>query len=144
MKVLNFKCNNLCGGALMAGLKYFDNFKFDTDALWYLGIALCLTSLIVIIPDAALAATTAPTLAQDPIGKVLCNIVSFVQGNIGRALGVLALMFISIGLFLGKINWGIAIATGVGIAGIFGAPQIVGFIGGTGAGTAGGTAAICT
>lgn len=115
----------------MSGFKCFDSFKFDADALWYLGIALALTSLIVIIPDAALAGTaTAPTLQQDPIGRVLCNIVTFVQGNIGRALGVLALMFISIGLFLGKINWGIAIATGVGIAGIFGAPQIVTFIGG--------------
>ena len=65
----------------------------------------------------------------DPIGDTLCNIVEKLQGRIGKGIATIAVIFLGIGLFLGKLSWGLAIAIGIGIGGIFGAGQIVSWMG---------------
>jgi type IV secretory pathway VirB2 component (pilin) len=69
---------------------------------------------------------------DDPIGYRLCQIVGVLQGNTAKAVSICALFSVAIGLFMGKINWGVALTTASGVVVIFGAGTIVGFLGGTG------------
>lgn len=67
----------------------------------------------------------------DTIGDTLCKIVNRLTGRIGKGIANLAVIFLAIGLFMGKANWGQAVAIAIGIAGIFGASQIVYWLSGT-------------
>jgi len=49
------------------------------------------------------------------------------SGGIARGIATIAIFSVGVGLFLGKLNWGIA-AAGVGI--IFSAPKLVAFLSG--------------
>lgn len=49
------------------------------------------------------------------MGNILCKIVSFFQGNLGRGLGTLAIIIVGIGAMLGKVSWGLALIVIVGI-----------------------------
>ncbi len=66
------------------------------------------------------------------IAIVVCNIVLEITGPIGQAVSTVAVIFIGIGLFMGKISWGLALGIAVGMAMLFGAESIVGWISGTG------------
>lgn len=83
-----------------------------------------ITFLIVNISNIAFAAS------DDPIGTQLCAVISILKGNTAKAVGIVALMFVGIGLFMGKINWGVAISTAIGVIVLFGAPTLVGFFAG--------------
>jgi len=69
--------------------------------------------------------------SSDPVGKQLCAIVTALSGTTAKAVAIIALMFVGIGLFMGKVNWGVATATALGIIVLFGAPTLVGFLGGS-------------
>eukprot|EP00919_Chromeraceae_sp_WS-2016_P079462 GHVR01188047.1.p1 GENE.GHVR01188047.1~~GHVR01188047.1.p1 ORF type:complete len:121 (-),score=12.36 GHVR01188047.1:500-862(-) len=62
------------------------------------------------------------------IADVLCNVISIAQGNVGKTISTLVIISIAIGLFLGKITWGVAIAVSVGLGVLFGANSVVEFI----------------
>ncbi len=85
--------------------------------------------VIFLNPSQAFAADT-------EIESTLCTILYFLTGTIGKAIAAFALVFLGISLFLGKVSWGLAISTALGIATIFGAPQLVETLGGK-AGTTG-------
>ena len=92
-------------------------------------IALFLISFLVInISEVAFAAVLDPA---DPIGKQLCTIVKTLSGATAQAVGIVALMFVAIGMFTGKINWGTALTTAIGVIVLFGAPAIMLFLGGS-------------
>ncbi|MFV9875778.1 MAG: TrbC/VirB2 family protein [Rickettsiales endosymbiont of Dermacentor nuttalli] len=65
---------------------------------------------------------------EDAISRVLCNIVKQLNGPIGKGISTIAIIVLGIGLFLGKLSWGLAVATAIGIGMIFGATQIVAWI----------------
>ena len=61
------------------------------------------------------------------IGEALCTIVNwFSAGSVGSAIASLAVIFLGIGAFFGKVTWGMAIMFAAGIFAIFGAENIVG------------------
>lgn len=64
-----------------------------------------------------------------PMGAVLCYIVGFVYGNMGRGLATMAVMIVGAGATLGKVSWGLAITVAIGISVIFNAGGIVTMIG---------------
>lgn len=66
------------------------------------------------------------------IVKVLCNVIGIAQGNTGKTISILVVISMAVGLFLGKITWGVAIAVAVGMGILFGANTMVGFISNTG------------
>ena len=68
------------------------------------------------------------------IGEILCNIVGWFTGPVGQGLATLAVIVIGVGALMGKVSWGMAIIVAVGIAAVFGAPTIVGTLGGNTAG----------
>jgi type IV secretory pathway VirB2 component (pilin) len=49
-------------------------------------------------------------------------------GKGGKAIATIGLVALGIGLFLGKLSWGLAIATGIGIMLIFGSGQVINWI----------------
>jgi type IV secretory pathway VirB2 component (pilin) len=70
--------------------------------------------------------------ASDDFGNVgakLCQIVSAITGRVGRAIATIAVVFLGIGAFFGKVTWGLAVAVSVGIFAIFGAGTIIGQFG---------------
>lgn len=76
-----------------------------------------------------------PAFAQEvgeggDLETVLCNALSIVQGSVGKSIAAFAIIFIGVSLFLGKVSWGVAIATALGIGAIFGASSIVEGLGG--------------
>ena len=66
-----------------------------------------------------------PTPGSSAIGDVLCEVVEWIMGPIGRGVGTLAIIVLGVGALFGKVSWGMALTTMVGIAVIFSAPKIV-------------------
>jgi type IV secretory pathway VirB2 component (pilin) len=133
-------------------MNYSFNFKLDADLAWKLCIFFCASTLFLFLPVAEIfASTTGGTTGGTtsgttsgtaggtntdiagggPIGTVLCNVVKVLTGKVGKGIATVAIVFLAIGLFLGKLSWGVALATAVGIAGIFGSAQIVDILGGS-------------
>jgi len=79
--------------------------------------------------------------AGDAIAKVLCNVITVAQGATGKTIATLVIISMAIGLFLGKITWGVAIAVAVGMGVLFGANTVVGFL--AGGADAGGDSDVC-
>ena len=71
---------------------------------------------------------TNTTNAGDGIAQVLCNVIEIAQGATGKTIATLVIISMAIGLFLGKITWGVAIAVAVGMGVLFGANTVVGFL----------------
>ena len=78
------------------------------------------------------AANNLPDDGSAGITNVLCRIIGVAQGNTGKTIAILVVISIAIGLFLGKITWGVAIAVSVGMGVLFGAGPMVFAISGNG------------
>ncbi|RYE06437.1 MAG: hypothetical protein EOP33_04480 [Rickettsiaceae bacterium] len=110
----------------------FFNFQLeiDHDFIKRLLLALCLISAIVISNDCAFAATAGGTESNDVIGETLCRLVANMSGSMARAIAAMAIFSVGVGLFLGKLNWGVAAATAAGVGIIFSASKLVAFLSG--------------
>ncbi len=74
---------------------------------------------LALVPHSALA-----NIFSNNVGDVVCQILVLATGQVARAVGVIGILFLGIGAFFGKVNWGLVIMVGVGVAGIFGAATI--------------------
>ncbi len=86
-----------------------------------------------LFPELLFATTETTKIGGDnsnAIAIVICNVVKQLTGSIGQALSTVAVIFIGIGLFMGKISWGLALGIAVGIAMLFGAESVVTWISG--------------
>jgi type IV secretion system protein VirB2 len=73
--------------------------------------------------NSAFAAST------DVIGNTLCNVVSnLVTGGIAKSVATIAIFAIGVGLFMGKVNWALALSTVAGVGIIFSATTLIGWI----------------
>ena len=70
---------------------------------------------------------TGNAFADDNTGitVIFCNVINEITGGVGKVISVLILISMSMGLFLGKITWGLAICVMVGMGLMFGAKGIV-------------------
>lgn len=84
---------------------------------WTLSLSLVVALSVMMVPELA--------AAQQVIGDVLCGVVRWFTGPVGKGIATLAIIIIGIGALMGKVSWGMAIIVGVGVAVIFGAEQIV-------------------
>ncbi|TAE34450.1 MAG: hypothetical protein EAY65_02160 [Alphaproteobacteria bacterium] len=67
-----------------------------------------------------------PELASaNPIGTTLCNVVTWFTEDVGAGIATLAIIIIGVGALMGKVSWGMAIIVGLGVAVVFGAPQLI-------------------
>lgn len=68
--------------------------------------------------------------ATDALSCTLKRVVDTLTGPMGKAIASIAIVALGIGLFMGKLSWGLAVATAVGVAMIFGANSIVDWLSG--------------
>jgi len=99
--------------------------ELNRDLVWRLFMVLFAISIIVVSCDAAFASN------NDVVGDTLCRLVSNLSGGIARGIATMAIFAVGVGLFLGKLNWGIAAATAAGVGIIFSAPKLVAFLSGS-------------
>lgn len=109
----------------------FFNFhlQVDRDFVWRLLLLFCAISVVITASDATFAASTTDS-ANDVVGQTLCRLVLNLQGGTARGIATIAIFSVGVGLFLGKLNWGIAAATAAGVGIIFAAPKLVAFLSG--------------
>lgn len=100
--------------------------ELNRDLVWRLFMVLFAISIIIVSCDAAFAGTS-----NDVVGDTLCRLVSNLSGGIARGIATIAIFAVGVGLFLGKLNWGIAAATAAGVGIIFSAPKLVAFLSGS-------------
>lgn len=93
---------------------------------WAFSLCLTLALGLMFVPDLASAAS------GSTIADVLCTVVAWFTGNVGKGIATLAIIIIGVGALMGKVSWGMAIIVGIGVAVIFGASQIVDDLGGQG------------
>lgn len=116
---------------------------FDADKMMSLALCLFAAYVVMLLPAEALAQirVSGPSISGpglgggmggNPIGDVLCRVAGWFTGPIGSGIATLAILVIGIGALMGKVSWGMAIIVGIGVATIFGAPQIVNMLGGVG------------
>ncbi len=99
--------------------------KSITSKAWSLSLCLVVAYAVMLLPMDA--------LAQGGINNIetaLCEVIEWFTGPIGKAIATLAIIIIGVGALMGKVSWGMAIIVGLGVAVIFGAPQIVEELGG--------------
>lgn len=104
-------------------------FEIDKNFMWRLLFALCAVAIIISASDSAFAGPNAAD-PNDVVGATLCRLVQNLSGGIARGIATIAIFSVGVGLFLGKLNWGIAAATAAGVGIIFAAPRLVGFLSG--------------
>lgn len=94
-------------------------------------LAWCMTLAYaaMLVPVDALA-FNGPEGDSGVLGGLLCGVAAWFTGSVGQGIATLAIIVIGIGALMGKVSWGMAIIVGLGVAVIFGAPQIVEELGG--------------
>jgi type IV secretion system protein VirB2 len=60
-----------------------------------------------------------------PMADVLCEIVNWFSGNLGRGLATIGISAVSVGAVFGKVSWGLALTVVVGVAVMFGATELL-------------------
>lgn len=103
------------------------NTKLSADNLWQVGLLFCLTAVLLLMPELSFSSTT-----DDGISTVLCLIVTKLTGPIGKAIGMIALVVLGIGVFMGKLQWQLALSIALGITFIFSAGKIINWLSGQG------------
>jgi type IV secretion system protein VirB2 len=107
--------------------------KLNLDRNDAVNVALfSLFAVIVLMPEMSYAQNNAASAANIGVDDAVCRIVNELQGKVARGVAAFGIIFLGFSLFLGKISWGVALALGIGIGAIFGAPQIVNVIAGSG------------
>ncbi len=88
-------------------------------------ILFALSMLILAMPELSFAGAAAADAQNNDIVQILCNVINFITGGIGKAIAIIILISLAISLFLGKVSWGLAIAVAVGMGILFGATTVI-------------------
>jgi type IV secretory pathway VirB2 component (pilin) len=100
----------------------------NKDFYWRVMLVLCIGTAMLAACDVAFAAAAS---SNDIIGTTLCRLVSNLTGGIAKAIATIAIFAVGVGLFMGKLNWGVAAATAAGVGIIFGAGSMVAWLSGS-------------
>ncbi|MDF2965684.1 MAG: hypothetical protein K0Q51_1072 [Rickettsiaceae bacterium] len=106
------------------------NIRLDEDFFWRLLVTFSVIFAIISACDSSFASSANN---NDIIGNTLCRLVGNLTGGIARAIATIAIFAVGVGLFMGKLNWGVAAATAAGVGIIFGASQMVAWLSGNSA-----------
>ncbi len=101
------------------------NFTLSADNCWKFCLLFCLIAAMIFAPDLSGASADSN---DDGISTVLCLIVTKLTGPIGKTVGMIALVVLGAGIFLGKLSWPLALATALGITFIFSANKIINWL----------------
>ena len=81
-------------------------------------------SIFTLVPALATNSDMAEIGAND-MTDLLCNALAFLTGGVGKTLAAFACIGVSLAFVGGKVAWTTVLAFSLGMACIFGAPQIV-------------------
>jgi len=111
---------------------FFNNIKSNHNKLLVCLMIFVTLSMITSFTAAADSTATSSAAIDDPTGivSIFCNVINQITGGIGKVIAILILISMAIGLFIGKISWGLAIAVMVGMGLLFGAQGVVQVISG--------------
>jgi type IV secretion system protein VirB2 len=121
----------------------FNNCLKNINALKAILLLLMFLTVIVIndvafadgdnMPGGGGGSTTPTTGDEDTTGiiSIFCNVINQITNGVGKVIAILILISMAIGLFLGKITWGLAIAVMVGMGLLFGASGVVDVVAGS-------------
>ena len=119
-------------------LTYLQNLELNAKLYWKICVIFFIAFFIQInasglSPNIQSAAATSSTVvvADDPITAVLCKVTGALTGKLGKSIATIGIVALGVGLFLGKLSWGLAVATAVGVALIFGAGTFITWINST-------------
>ena len=101
--------------------------KKDASSSWDVCIATVVAAAMMILPEASMAVTAS---SAGNIEGVLCNVVRWLTGGLGKAIATISIIIIGIGAMMGKVSWGMAIIVAIGVSIVFGAGQIVNILSG--------------
>ena len=104
--------------------------ELNRDLVWRLFLVLTAIGIVITSCDAAFAVDTVADNKNDVVGQTLCRLVVNLTGGVARGIATIAIFSVGVGLFLGKLNWGVAAATAAGVGIIFSAPKLVAFLSG--------------
>jgi type IV secretory pathway VirB2 component (pilin) len=79
---------------------------------WRACIVMMLTSILVTVPDWALAQTS----TVPPVADVFCTAALWMTGPIGTAVATICVAIAGLGAILGKLTWGLAMLIGANVA----------------------------
>lgn len=111
----------------MSNIKVATKVGLNSDVVWRMFLFFALVCVIFSSSNAAFASGSSD---NDIIGQTLCRLVENLSGGIARGIATIAIFSVGVGLFLGKLNWGIAAATAAGVGIVFSAPKLVAFLSG--------------
>ena len=64
-------------------------------------------------------------LGDTTMTGILCSIMKFITGGVGKTFASFAVIFVGVGFLSGKTTWTAMITFALGIAAIFGAPTVI-------------------
>ncbi|WP_425363800.1 TrbC/VirB2 family protein [Candidatus Tisiphia endosymbiont of Hybos culiciformis] len=96
--------------------------QFDNNFIWRLLFVLCSIALIIAASDVFADNAAA---ADDPVGKVLCNVILVFSGNTARGVAVVSIIVLGIQTLRGQLKWEVALVIVTGIIILFKAPDII-------------------
>ena len=56
---------------------------------------------------------------------VLCNVLRFVTGGVGKMAASFIIIGVGLGFFTGKASWGLLLGVALGMTALFGSPAII-------------------
>lgn len=109
------------------------NFELNRNLYFRAFFTLFAAAFILFFADSAFAGGAASYDSNDVVGNTLCKLTRNLTGNTAKAIATIAIFTTGISLFMGKMQWTTAAMVAIGVAVIFGANSLVGFISGTAA-----------
>jgi type IV secretory pathway VirB2 component (pilin) len=94
-------------------------------------LLLVIILLVLTNVDSSFAALSDPvseatsSLSGGSMATVLCNVLGFVTGTVGKTLASFTIIGVGLGFFSGKVSWGAMIGVTLGISALFGSPAII-------------------
>jgi type IV secretory pathway VirB2 component (pilin) len=110
--------------------------------LFLLSLTLVFFFSIATFADASTVVAGSATEPMD-MQQILCNILGFVTGTVGKTLASFVIIGVGIGFFSGKVSWGLLVGCTLGVSALFGATTIIGMVTGEKTGDSGNVASIC-
>jgi len=86
-----------------------------------------LIAFVLLLPNVYAVVTP----QNSDVGNFICWVADNFEGNAGRGIGTIGISVLGILALLGKVTWTQALIVGVGCAVLFGAPVLMGQIGGS-------------
>ncbi len=97
--------------------------KFNTKKFFLFTFLLLLAVLLVECPEVLASSNSVNT--DNGMEDYLCTALGFLTGGVGKSLAAFACIGVSLAFVGGKISWTTILTFAVGMACIFGAPQII-------------------